>query len=129
MAQLARVLIVDDEPMLLMACSRALSCEFDVVTADGGAAAVALLRSDPNIRAVVCDLQMPGVDGLDVHAAIQDHRPELEDRTLWSTGGATTSTGRAFLMRPDIRSIMKPYSGQALREAVAQLIGGHLGRD
>ncbi len=123
MAQLARVLIVDDEPTLLRACQRALSQDFDVVTAGGGAAAVALLKEDPDIQAVVCDLQMPEVDGLDVHAAIQEHRPELVMRTLWATGGATTATCQAFLERPDIRHILKPYSGSVLRDAVAGLIG------
>jgi DNA-binding NtrC family response regulator len=122
MAQLVRVLIVDDEPTLLRACRRALSRDFDVVTANGGAEAVALLLDDPSIAAVVCDLQMPGVDGLDVHAAIQEHRPELQDRTLWATGGATTPTGQAFLKRPDVRSIVKPYSGKTLRDAVAELL-------
>ncbi len=119
---------MDDEPTLLRASRRALSRDFDVVTAGGGAAAVQLLREDPSIVAVVCDLQMPGVDGLDVHAAIQAHRPELEDATLWATGGATSAPGRAFLERPETRSIVKPYSGKALRDAVAELLGRLKGR-
>ena len=93
-----------------------------MVTAGGGAEAVALLRSDPCIQAVVCDLHMPGVDGLDVHAAIQELRPELEVRTLWATGGATTAIGEAFLKRSETRSIVKPFSGKALREAVQDLM-------
>lgn len=128
MSQLVRILIVDDEPTLLRACRRALSRDFDVVTADGGAEAVALLKEDPGIEAVICDLQMPGVDGLDVHAAIQEHRPELADKTLWATGGATSASGRDFLKRPGIQHIIKPYSGATLRDAVSELIGKWVGR-
>jgi len=118
-----RILVVDDEPTLLRASRRALARVYDVVTADGGAKAVELLAADPGIGAVVCDLQMPEVSGIEVHAAIERLRPDLVPRVLFATGGGTSGEAKAFLARPDIRLLPKPYSGRGLRQAVQELLG------
>jgi DNA-binding NtrC family response regulator len=121
MAQKRRVLIVDDEPTLLRACRRALVRQFDAIVANGGAVAVDMIQKDRAIEAVICDLDMPGVSGLDVLAAIRECRPELEPRILWAHGGASTRDARELLSRPEVREIIKPYTGAELRDAVFAL--------
>lgn len=62
---LARVLVVDDEPAVLITLSALLADEFEVKTADGvGAALDALDRSDFHV--VVADHGLPDGTGLDV---------------------------------------------------------------
>jgi two-component system response regulator MprA len=61
-----RVLVVDDEPPVREALERALRLEgYDVELAAGGSEALDRLRRDP-ADAVVLDLLMPDVDGLEV---------------------------------------------------------------
>lgn len=61
---MARILVVDDDPQLRSALSRALRLEgYEVVLAEDGAAAHATIETDPP-DAVVLDVMMPEVDGL-----------------------------------------------------------------
>jgi two-component system response regulator MprA len=61
-----RILVVDDEPAVRDAVRRALVLSgYDVDVADGGGAAVAALAAEAP-DAVVLDVAMPGVDGLEV---------------------------------------------------------------
>ncbi len=113
---------MDDEPTLLRACARALARDFEVVAALGGAQAVEALEQDPTIDAVVCDLQMPDVDGLQVHATIGRLRPDLENCTVWVTGGATSPEARAFMKRPDVRLLRKPFAGAVLRRLLREML-------
>src|SRR5262245_40102446 len=61
-----RVLVVDDEPSVRQALGEALHFSgYDVVVAGDGAAAIAALRSAP-IDALILDLVMPKLGGLQV---------------------------------------------------------------
>jgi two-component system response regulator AtoC len=61
-----RVLVVDDEPGLRHTLSLILGDEGHAVRAVGdGAAALAALEADDEIDLVLCDLRMPGMDGLE----------------------------------------------------------------
>jgi two-component system KDP operon response regulator KdpE len=61
-----RILVVDDEPQILMAVRRALAARgYEVITAaDGGDALAEAEASVPDL--VVLDLHMPGIDGMEV---------------------------------------------------------------
>ena len=59
-----RILIVDDDEALRESLELVLSAEdYEVVAAPDGASALALLEKGP-VDVVLCDLRMPGVDGL-----------------------------------------------------------------
>ena len=69
-----RILIVDDDPVQrrLME-AMAGKAGYETATADGGEAALALMRADaPAIGCVVLDLVMPDLDGLGVLAAMRE---------------------------------------------------------
>ena len=63
---MSRILIVDDEPQILMAVRRALTARgYDVVmAADGEEALAEAEESMPDL--IVLDLHLPGVDGMEV---------------------------------------------------------------
>jgi two-component system, NtrC family, sensor kinase len=109
-----RVLIVDDELMLLRALRNYLSSSVDVVLADGGQQALELLARDAAFDLVLCDVHMPGVDGVAVYEHLRQSRPELIERFVFLTGGALTPRAREFLDRARPRLVHKPVEAEAL---------------
>jgi len=74
-AEKRRVLLVDDEPQVLVALEDLLSEEFDVLKAQSGEDALKVMRREPEIAVVITDQRMPRMTGdefltrLDQHAA------------------------------------------------------------
>ncbi len=67
----ARVLIVDDDPLMRGMAARTLRhAGFTVAEADGGAAALAMFESKP-FELVLLDVMMPDIDGYDVCTMIR----------------------------------------------------------
>ncbi len=109
-ARRARVLVIDDEELLLRALAQALGDEHEVVTAFGGTAALELLARDHAFDLVVCDLQMPGVDGIAVHDALASAAPVLAAKLVMISGGAVTARARTFIESTSVRLIQKPIN-------------------
>jgi diguanylate cyclase (GGDEF)-like protein/PAS domain S-box-containing protein len=59
----ARVLVVDDEPQVLVALEDLLSDEFVVFKADSGERALRVVESEPDLAVVVTDQRMPKMSG------------------------------------------------------------------
>lgn len=93
-----RVLVVDDESLLLKAYVRMLSPLCDVVTADSGQAALDRFEHDRSFDVILCDLLMPSVSGIDVFQAVERRWPDLCDRFVFATGGALTQSTERFLL-------------------------------
>jgi EAL domain-containing protein (putative c-di-GMP-specific phosphodiesterase class I) len=73
----ARVLVVDDEPLLRRALARVLAAEgFEIVQACDGAEALAQLE-ETAVDVVVSDVQMPNVTGIEMLRAIRQRDMEL----------------------------------------------------
>jgi signal transduction histidine kinase/ActR/RegA family two-component response regulator len=82
----ARILIVDDEVALTSAMRRQLRRNHEVtVLNDGTAAMAAILEHEYDV--ILCDLMMPGADGMAVLDAVSQHRPELAQRMVLMTAG------------------------------------------
>jgi len=67
----ARVLAVDDKPGNLLALAAVLEDEYEVVPANSGAEALALLGSRGDIDVVLLDVQMPAMDGFETAQRIR----------------------------------------------------------
>src|SRR5207245_3409085 len=80
------VLIVDDDPALLQALPEALQMRMTGLTVDTAqSGAVALDRiAARDYDAIVTDIKIPGMDGLELLAEIRTHRPDTP--TLMITG-------------------------------------------
>src|SRR3989454_12577071 len=83
-----RVLIVDDDAALLQALPEALRLRMDGVTVDTADSAAAALdrMAARDYDAIITDIKMPGMDGLELLTEIRTHRPDTP--TLMITGHA-----------------------------------------
>jgi len=108
-APLASVLIVDDEPMIGTTLRVLLSGIHEVAVAGSGAAAREMLEEDPGFDLILCDLMMPNVSGMELHAWLNEHNPDAARRMVFMTGGVFTEDARQFLEDVPNRRIDKPF--------------------
>ncbi len=112
----ARLLLVDDEPALARTLKLLLSEEHDVTAVTTGREALELLLGDATFDLVLCDLMMPQVTGMDIHARLVAERPEMVGRLVFMTGGAFTARASDFLKRVTNARLEKPFSTDAVEK-------------
>ncbi len=66
-----KVLLVDDEPRVLLALYRVLSARFPIETADGGEEGLRAIERRGPFAVVVSDLKMPRMDGIEFLARVK----------------------------------------------------------
>jgi excisionase family DNA binding protein len=117
-----RVLFVDDEPMALRACARALrnaSEEMEVLLAVG--AAEGLLKAGlEHPDAVVADLHMPGIDGIELFRALRREKGFASVRLIAVSVAWTGATGRAAVQAGAETCLDKPVEAAQLLALLRQ---------
>jgi signal transduction histidine kinase/CheY-like chemotaxis protein len=113
----ASVLIVDDDPMVRSALQRALK-DHDVTTAADGLEALERIRAHPGFHLILCDLMMPDMSGMDLHAQLGRELPRVRERIVFMTGGAFTAQARSFLEAVTNERVEKPFNLATLRALV-----------
>lgn len=122
-ARRGRVLIVDDEEIVSRSLARAIADRHDVERLGDPRDALARLLQDPEPDAVLCDVMMPEMSGIELYEAVRARRPALAARFVFLTAGATNDEARTFLTAPDRQVIYKPiFDAGKLRAAVARLV-------
>lgn len=117
----ARVLVVDDEPLMARGLARILAREHDVSTLTSAREALKCLIETDSFDAVLCDLMMPEMTGVDLHRELERSKPEIARRVLFFTGGAFTPATHAFVKRMADRCLEKPIDVTEVRRKLAQL--------
>jgi PAS domain S-box-containing protein len=117
-----RVLVIDDEVVLAHTVRRILGESHDVVPIDSAQEALVLFRSGQRFDVIFCDLMMPQVSGMDLHAELSRIEPDQAQKMVFMTGGAFTPRARDFLATVSNRRIEKPFNIQGMRSLVADLL-------
>jgi signal transduction histidine kinase len=103
----ARVLVIDDEPglrqMLLFSLQKR---GYEVACAANGAEALTLAAEKP-IDVAVCDVMMPGQNGIEVLSILKSRYPTME--IIIATGYATLETAIEAMKNGAFDYITKPY--------------------
>jgi signal transduction histidine kinase/CheY-like chemotaxis protein len=113
-----RLLVVDDEQLVLAAIQRALEEHHQVTCEADGRRALRRIEAGERFDLVLCDLMMPEMTGMEFHAAVSSAAPELADRIVFVTGGAFTPSAEAFLAGVPNPRIEKPFRMDELRSLV-----------
>ena len=123
-----RVLVVDDDPLVGRSMARLLHGQHEVTVLTSPAEALARLQGGERWDAILCDLMMPELSGMDVEERLLASAPDVVPRIVYLTGGAFTERARTFLAegRPHLD---KPVEARALRDRVAELVRRARGSD
>jgi PAS domain S-box-containing protein len=122
-----RVLIVDDEPRVARAVAALLSST-EAVIATSGEAALERLGAGESFDAVLCDVMMPKMTGMDFYERARALRPGIERRFVFMSGGAFTTLSGQFLASVPNATLEKPFSAAQLQGAIDGVLGGRRSR-
>lgn len=107
-----RILIVDDEPMITDGLRRHLADEgYDVDTASSGSEAIDLFDAGAH-HLVICDLQLPDIDGLTLLRHMKDAKPTTE--VLVVTGHGSVQTAVEATKAGAFYFVEKPFDVEEL---------------
>ncbi len=119
-----RVLVVDDDPLVLRSLTRVLARDFEVASARNGREALDLVRAGGTFDAMLCDLMMPELSGIELHEMLAQDDPELAKRTVFLTGGACSGHAQTFLEAVGQPHLEKPVDLKTVRELLLELSQG-----
>ena len=113
-----RILVVDDEQVIVKVIQRILAAAHEVVALTDAEVALARVRAGERFDVILCDLMMPQVTGMEVHAELLKIDRGQAERMVFLTGGAFTAAARAFLDETPNFRIEKPFDHMQLRALV-----------
>ena len=116
----ARILAVDDEPVVLDAFRKILALEgYSVDTVESGPEALGLVqRRDYDV--VFTDLKMPGMDGVEVVKGVKHLRPDVDVAVI--TGYATIESAVETMRDGAVDYVQKPFTAAELGNFARRLL-------
>lgn len=119
-----RILIVDDEPNVLLSYKRSLRKTFDVDTAQSGDETLKKLAGGERYAVIVSDMQMPNMNGVELLSKTRKIDPDMVRIML--TGNADQQTAIDAINVGDIfRFLNKPCAIETFTEAVSSALEHH----
>jgi PAS domain S-box-containing protein len=116
-----RVLVVDDDETVRTVLLRILK-RHAVTVAKNGREALAILSTGARFDVVLCDLMMPEMNGMDLHAELSRELPDVSARMVFMTGGVVNQGARVFLDDVANERVEKPFDMNNLRALVQRFI-------
>ena len=122
-----QILIVDDEPLIRDFLYEALSWKgYKVISADNGHEALDILKRSA-ISAVITDVQMPRMNGIDLLKKIKHISPDIPVVVITAYG---TVSGAVETMKYGASDYLsKPFSATKLHEVIEGLIRDNSGKE
>ena len=114
----ARILFVDDEERILKLLSLMFRASYEVLTATGGAQALAIVRAQP-VHVIVSDQRMPGMSGIELLDLV--HRESPATVRLLLTGYSDLAAIVGSVNQGEVfRFLNKPWQQDEIRGALAE---------
>jgi CheY-like chemotaxis protein len=119
-----KILLVDDEPAVLMGYERLLRKELQVTTVIGGAAGLVLLKHHGPFAVVVSDMRMPEMNGIEFLLKVQRDFPDTVRVML--TGDSDLQTAIDAVNQGKIfRFLSKPCNKETLVKTLKDSLEQH----
>lgn len=113
----AKVLVVDDEPMIHRVAARAIGGQHQVL-AMNSTDALGRIRKGERFDVILCDLLMPEISGMDFYDEVMTIDANEAAKIIFLTGGAFTPRAQAFLAEVPNQRIEKPFDPIHLRAMI-----------
>ena len=114
-----RILVVDDEPLVLRAIQRILG-KHQLTCVSSAREALERIERGERFDKILCDVMMPSMTGVDLYEALLRTAPASARNMAFLTGGALTAKVEDFLRSVPNRRIEKPFDADELRKAVEE---------
>ena len=103
------VLLIEDDPANRDSLTRLIKrAGFTVIAVENGLAAYALIQQG-RFRAIVCDLLLPFMDGMEFYRKLEQEYPDMAARVLFITAFSAEPSVRRFLERTERPFLPKPF--------------------
>ncbi len=118
-----KILIVDDELNMRLVLAAMLKKEgYEVASAADGSEALQILKAGP-IAAVVTDLKMPRIDGMELLNRVSQEYPDVP--VIMITAHGTVATAVEALKKGALDYITKPFELEELKHVVSKAVKTH----
>jgi PAS domain S-box-containing protein len=118
----AKILVVDDEPVILQFLSRVLSDEgHEIETVDNADDALEMVKSK-RYSLILLDIKMPGMSGIEFYKHMQKMTPSLAKRVMFVTGDVMEARTTAFLSKTKAPHFTKPFDAEQLKKKVKRIL-------
>ena len=121
----ARILVVDDEPLVGSVIQRLLSPSHEVIAISRAQEALSLVGAGARFDVILCDLVMPEMSGMDLYGRLLASHPAQAKRMVFMTAGAFTQGARAFVEKErGFRVVTKPLDHKELDAIIREVVEG-----
>ncbi|MFC1965882.1 response regulator [Chloroflexota bacterium] len=122
----ARILVVDDEPIVQQFLSEMLSEEgHKVVVIDNGNDALEKLGSE-DFDVILLDIKLPGKSGIEIFKHLQKAAKSSARKVVFITGDVMNEDTTAFLSRTKASYISKPFDVEQLKNKIDHVLSGRV---
>src|SRR6185295_9706410 len=118
-----RVMLVDDEPQVAHTMERLLRRDYDITIALCGRDAIEHINRGARFDAIVSDVMMPNMTGIELTEELQRVAPDQAQRLIFLSGGAFTAQTHERLHAIGAPQLEKPVTAKELRACVQRVVG------
>jgi CheY-like chemotaxis protein len=120
--RVARVLVVDDEPMVAKSLQLVLAKEFDVSRTTEAERALDWLSAGESFDVILCDVMMPHMNGVELRNRVEQFSADQAARIVFITGGLLLPHVRLLLDSVPNTCLEKPLDLDGLRELIRRRV-------
>ena len=115
----ARILVVDDDPLVRRSCARVLEQDYDVRLVENGREGLAALTEE-RFHVALVDLKLPDISGTDILRQAPDRFPDVP--IIIITGFSTIKSAVETIKMGAFDYVAKPFTPEELEGAVQKAL-------